>query len=163
MRAVLPEIGPGFAPPRTPSPLVRGRLPRAERCRSAPTASPALRKWRAFRIAIAAAYRQAALMRAAASSEFESLLFNEAQQVAAEFFRIEAHAEILHAQDAALIDDRGEEGVIDAAVCGLGCEYAVAARHVADGAGRPREECPAGKIGAKALGISFGPFGGVGS
>src|SRR5262249_36357796 len=85
--------------------------------------------------------------------ELESLLFNEAQEVRAEFLEIEGHAEILHAQDAALIDDRGEKSVVDAAVCRLAREHAVAARHLVNSVRRSGEEGPAGKIGAECLRI----------
>ena len=83
------------------------------------------------------------------------MLLQEAYKIAAEFPWIESHAEVLHTQDAALVDDRGKKGVIYAAVRVLGREHAIAARHLADGVGRSREEGPAGKIGAERLRVLF--------
>src|SRR5438067_2131091 len=88
-----------------------------------------------------------------AGSRVALSLFNEAQQIAAEFLRVEAHAQILHTQDTALINDRSEKGMIHVTVWTLCREHAIAARHVANGCGRSGEEGPAVRIGAERLRI----------
>src|SRR5262245_9079143 len=80
-------------------------------------------------------------------------LFDETQQVAPEFFRVEAHAEILYTQHALRVDDRGQEGVVHAAALGPGREHAVATGDVADDVWIAGGEEPAGGIGAEGLGI----------
>ena len=59
-----------------------------------------------------------------AHSVFVSSLVHEAQQIAPEFLRVEAHPEILYAQRALRIDNRGEKAVVHTAVFGLVREHA---------------------------------------
>ena len=92
---------------------------------------------------------------------FALLFFQKAQEITPKFLRVEAHSEILHAQDAARIDDRGEKRVVHVAVRGLRRKHAVAARHVPDGRRGAGEEAPAGEIGAERLRILLEHFGRV--
>src|SRR6267142_5355068 len=79
-----------------------------------------------------------------AASSFASSFLHEAYDIAAKLLRVEANSEILDAEDAALIDDRREERVLDVAICVLRGEDAIAAREVGNDRRRTGEEAPAG-------------------
>src|SRR5712691_2360455 len=77
-----------------------------------------------------------------ARPSFASLFFYKAQEIMPKFLGVEAHPKILHAEDAARIDDRGEKRVVHVAVRALGREHAVPPRYFPDGRGSAGEEAP---------------------
>src|SRR5712671_2825099 len=82
-----------------------------------------------------------------------SSLFREAQEVASKLLGVEAHAEILYAENAAPIDDRCKKRVVHVAIRSRRGEYAVAACHFADRLPRAGKKRPAAEIGAERLRI----------
>ena len=60
--------------------------------------------------------------------------------------RIETNAEILHAQDAAPIDDRRKESVVHVAIPGLRRIYPISARHIPNSRRSAGEKAPAREI-----------------
>src|SRR5713226_8939057 len=80
-------------------------------------------------------------------------LFHEAQEVASKLLGVETRSEILHAENAAPIDDRCEKRVVYVAIRSRHGEYAVAACHFADRLRRAGEKGPAAEIGTEPLRI----------
>src|SRR3712207_9185713 len=65
------------------------------------------------------------------------------EKVTPELLRIEAEPNILHAQNACRIDQRGEKAVLDVSCCFLFHENSVCSPEVPDGRGITGQECPA--------------------
>src|SRR5450631_3079775 len=81
-----------------------------------------------------------------ARSLFALSLSQEAREIAPKLLRVEANSEILDAEDAAAIDDRSEERVVDVAIRILRGEDAIAAREVLNDRRGTGEEAPAGNV-----------------